>query len=185
MRPARIAILAAVAASLVAAALGAAYLHNQLVALDVAADTQWKQVENQLVRQHELLPKLVGVTLRYATHEKDVLQKLFDSRARYVAASAQDGPRVAERLDGDIVQVLAIAENYPELKADGQFRDLSYEIAGTKNRIAVERQRYNEIVGLLNTRLRQLPWSLVAFGLDEREFYQAPGETLAEPDLGL
>ena len=77
-----------------------------------------------------------------------------------------------------LANVLALAESYPELKADAQFRDLSYEIAGSQNRIALERQRYNEIVGLLNARLRQIPWSLVADGFESAAFYEAPREQL-------
>jgi len=142
-------------------------LRNELVALDVAVDTQWKQVENQLERQHDLLPKLAA------------------ARAAYAGASADAKPRLAGEVDGVLANVLALAESYPDLKADQQFRDLSYEIAGSQNRIALERQRYNEIVGVLNARLRQVPWSLVADGLESASFYEAPREQLADPDLEL
>jgi LemA protein len=160
-------------------------LRNELVALDVAVDTQWKQVENQLQRQHDLLPKLAAVTRRYAEHEAGILEKLAEARAAYVGASAAQRPRIAGEVDGVLSNVLALAESYPDLKADAQFRDLSYEIAGTQNRIALERMRYNEIVGLLNARLRQLPWSLLAAGIESAEFYEAPREKLADPELVL
>ena len=160
-------------------------LHNELIALDVAVDTQWKQVENQLERQHDLLPKLAAVARRYAAHEAGVFEKLAAARAAYAGASADAKPRLAGEVDGVLANVLALAENYPDLKADGQFRDLSYEIAGSQNRVALERQRYNEIVGLLNARLRQIPWSLVAGGLESASFYEAPREQLADPDLEL
>ena len=160
-------------------------LHNELIALDVAVDTQWKQVENQLERQNDLLPKLTAVARRYAAHEAEVFEKLAAARAAYAGASADAKPRLAGQVDGVLANVLALAENYPELKADQQFRDLSYEIAGTQNRIALERQRYNEIVGMLNARLRQVPWSLVAGGMQGAEFYEAPREQLADPELDL
>lgn len=160
-------------------------LHNELVALDVAVDTQWKQVENQLERQHDLLPKLAAVVRRYAAHEAGVFEKLATARAAYAGASSDAKPRLAGEVDGVLANVLALAESYPDLKADGQFRDLSYEIAGSQNRIALERQRYNEIVGLLNARLRQMPWSLVAGGMQGAEFYEAPREQLADPELDL
>ena len=88
-------------------------------------------------------------------------------------------------VDGVVTRALSLAESYPELKADQQFRDLSFEIAGTKNRIALERKRYNDLVGAFNTRLRQMPWPLVAQGLEQRTYYQAPAEKLEEPALEL
>ena len=180
-------ILLLLAAALVVAGgiAGAVALRNELVALDVAAETQWQQVENQLQRRHQLLPKLAAVASRYAAHEQDTLVKLADSRAAYAHASAAAKPRLAGELDGAMVHVLALAESYPELKADRQFTDLAYEIAGTQNRIALERQRYNEIVGERNARLRQLPWSLLANGMTARAFYEPPETTLDDPDLGL
>lgn len=161
------------------------HLHNQLVALDVAADTQWQQVENQLQRQHDLIPKLAQVASRYAQHEAGVLEKLANARAAYAGASQAEKPRLAGEVDGVLANVLALAEAYPDLKADQQFRDLSFEIAGTQNRISLERMRYNEIVGVLNTRLRQLPWSLVAGSIAAAELYQPPDEKLADPELVL
>lgn len=160
-------------------------LRNELVTLDVAVDTQWKQVENQLERQHDLLPKLAAVARRYAEHEAGVFEKLAQARAAYAGASAHEKPRLAGEVDGVLANVLALAESYPELKADAQYRDLSYEIAGTQNRIALERQRYNELVGMLNARLRQIPWSLVANGFESATFYEAPREQLADPELVL
>lgn len=161
------------------------HLHNRLVALDVAAEAQWKQVENQLQRQHELLPKLATLTKRYVEHEKAVLDSLFASRERYASVPTEERPTIAAEVDGVLVQALALAERYPELKADQQYRGLALEIAGTKNRIAVERKRYNDVVAHLNTRLRQLPWRLAAGELAPRAFYEVPEEKLAEPELEL
>ncbi|HEY8153681.1 MAG TPA: LemA family protein [Myxococcota bacterium] len=169
----------------VGSAVAAIRLRNELIALDVTVDAQWKQVENQLQRQHDLLPKLVAVAKRYAEHEAGILEKLASARAAYAGASADQRPRIAGEVDGVLSNVLALAESYPDLKADQQFRDLSYEIAGTQNRIALERQRYNETVGLLNARLRQLPWSLLADGIDGAAYYEAPREQLADPKLAL
>ncbi len=161
------------------------HLHNQLVALDVDAEAQWKQVENQLARQHELLPKLATVAQRYVEHEREVLDSLFAARKDYAAGGPQSRPALASDLDGALVEVLALAEAYPSLRADGQYRDLAHEIAGTKNRIAVERKRYNEAVASLNARLRQMPWRLAASGIEPRAFYDAPAEQLVEPELTL
>jgi LemA protein len=166
-------------------ALGYVSYRNDLVEMNVAVDTQWQQVENQLQRQHELQPKLVAVAERYVDHEKQVLEALFASREAYTKASTDSKPEAAAAIDGAVFEVLALAEAYPDLRADGQYRELSYEIAGTKNRIAVERGRYNELVGRLNTRLDQIPWVLVASGFEKRAFYEPPPENLEEPDLEL
>ncbi len=158
---------------------------NQMVGLDTEVDTQWSQVENQLLRQYELLPKLVAVAKRYAEHEKEVLANLADARSRYLEAPAIERPELAMQIDGALVNVLAVAENYPDLKADRQYRDLAFEIAGTKNRIAVERGRYNESVGVLNTKLRQVPWMFVAQSISPREFYEVDPAKTAEPQLDI
>lgn len=171
--------------TLAAGGYGAVRVRNELVTLDVAVDTQWRQVENQLQRRHELLPKLVAVAQRYASHEKDTLERLAATRAAYTSGAEGAKPRLAGELDGAVVHVLALAESYPDLKADQQFRELAYEIAGTQNRITLERQRYNEMVGQRNARLRQLPWSLLRGSRMERDFYEPPRETLADPQLGL
>src|SRR5262245_16765158 len=170
---------------LIALSVGGIRLRNELVALDVAVDTQWQQVENQLQRQHELIPKLAQVASRYAQHEAGVLEKLANARAAYAGANQSERPRLAGEVDGVLSNVLALAEAYPDLKADQQFRDLSFEIAGTKNRITLERMRYNEIVGVLNTRLRQLPWSLVKGDIAAAALYEPPDEKLADPELVL
>ncbi|HEX5067076.1 MAG TPA: LemA family protein [Myxococcota bacterium] len=186
-RPGRLLAWLGVGALLLATLLTSSWirLHNELAALDVSVDAQWKQVENQLQRQHDLLPKLVAVASRYAEHEASILDNLGKARAAYAGADAAHRPRIAGEVDGVLSNVLALAESYPDLKADQQFRELSYEIAGTQNRIALERQRYNEIVGQLNARLRQLPWSLVRGDLESAAFYEVPAERLADPQIEL
>jgi LemA protein len=179
-----IALLAALAAAL-AVGIGGVRARNELVALDTAAQAQWGQIDNQLQRRHELLPQLAAVARRYAEHEKGILETIAASRAAYAGAAPAARPRIAGQLDGTLVHLLALAESYPELKADSQFRDLSYEIAGTQNRVALERQRYNETVAALNARLRQIPWSFLAFGIEARAFYEPPAEKLTEPELSL
>ena len=177
-------VLALVAALALAAGAVVA-VDNQLVEAEVAVDTQWTQVEVQLVRQHELLPKLVAVAKRYAEHEAEVLEGLAAARSRYQSAPPSERPAQAGELDGMLVRVLALAEKYPALQASQHYQELAYEIAGTKNRIALERKRYNDLVGHYNARLRQLPWRLRAAGLEPRRYYEAPPEQLSEPELDL
>lgn len=159
--------------------------HNQLVDLDTAASMQWKQVENELERQYELLPKLVAVTKRYASYESSTLETLAATQAKYAQASERERPALASRIDGALVRVLALATGTPELKADRHFRDLAFEIAGTKNRIALERARYNAIVGAYNARLREIPWKWFSEGLQPRKFYTPSPEALKDPELDL
>jgi len=172
-------------ALLAAAAGGGVYLRNELIALDVATQTQWKQVENALQRQHDLIPNLMEVARAYAKHEREVFIHVADSRSRLLSAPAKEQVEAAIALDRAVARLLAVGEAYPELKADRRFRDLQFELAGAQNRIAVERQRYNELVGTFNARLRMFPWSLVAFGFSEREFYSPPAESLAQPNVEL
>jgi LemA protein len=179
--------IGALAALLLASGLGygAVRARNEVVALDTAAQAQWQQIDNQLQRRHELLPQLAAVARRYAEHEKGILEQIAASRAAYAGAAPAARPQLAGRLDGALTQILALAENYPELKADGQFRDLAYEIAGTQNRVALERQRYNETAAVLNARLRQIPWMYLAWGIESRTYYEAPAEKLTEPEITL
>ena len=184
----RLAVFAGIAvgiALLAAAAVGWAHLRNELVVLDVAAQTQWKQVENVLQRQHDLIPNLVEVTRGYAKHEREVLTQVADSRSRLLSAPAKERVEAAVAMDTALARLLAVGEAYPDLKADRRFRDLQFELAGAQNRIAVERKRYNELVGSFNARLRMLPWSLVASGFSEREYYSPPAESLAQPNVEI
>lgn len=176
-----------VSVCLVAAVAAASYVycHNRLMALDVRAETQWKQVENQLVRQYELLPQLARVAERYAKHERGLLEKLATARTRYQEEAPRERPELAEEMDSLVISALSLQESYPRLAADDHFRDLAFEIAGTKNRIAVERRRYNEAVGRLNTRLQQFPFFLAAGDLEAREFYEPQAKKLEMPELSL
>ena len=158
---------------------------NDLVRLDEEAATQWKQIEVQLVRQNELIPKLVTVTRKYAEYESSLIQSMMDARDYFQNTRANDPATAGVMLDDAISGFLAIAERYPQIKADRQYQALTYEIAGTKNRIATERMRYNESARLLNTRLRQFPWTYVATGFRPREYYMPDSEQLAEPEIGL
>ena len=161
---------------------GYAKLNNEMIRLEQRAVTQWQQVNVQLVRQYELIPKLVDIARAYAAHEEEVLANLTEARTRYQSSDAIDQPEAAGKLDQAVAGLFVLVERYPDLKADESFRDLSYEVAGTKNRIATERMRYNETVGIYNTRLRQFPWRLAAFGKPVLAYYTLPEEQLAEPE---
>ena len=136
---------------------------NRLVALDENVQTAWAQVETVLQRRYDLIPNLVATVKGYAKHEKGLLEEVTRLRSQWGAARTVDEKvKAAGQLEGTLSRLLLVAEQYPDLKANQGFRDLQYELAGTENRISVERQRYNEAVRAYNTAVRQFPGSLVA-----------------------
>src|SRR5437016_14345526 len=119
--------------------------YNEMVAMKERVEAAWAQVENQLQRRNDLIPNLVEVTKGYATHEREIFDHVADARARLIAGGTREQRiEAANELSGALGRLLAIAERYPDLKANQQFARLSDELAGTENRIAVERMRYNE-----------------------------------------
>src|SRR6266571_1853907 len=175
-----IALTAAVALS------GCSY--NRFVGQEEAIKTQWAQVENQLQRRNDLIPNLVETVKGYATHEEGVFKDIADSRSKLLAAkSPEETIAAANQQTTALGRLLAIAENYPNLKANEQFNRLMDELSGTENRIAVERMRYNERVQEYDTARRQFPANLTArmFGFKEYPFFQAPPEAKQVPKVNF
>jgi LemA protein len=138
-------------------------VNNTLVNLQEAVKAQWGQVESVLQRRYDLIPNLVNTVKGYAEHEKDTLEEVTRLRSQWGEAKTVDEKaQAASALEGVLSRLLVVSENYPQLKADQNFRDLQVELSGTENRVAVERQRYNETVKTYNTAVRQFPASLVA-----------------------
>lgn len=160
-------------------------LNNQMVMLEQRATTQWQQVNTQLARQYELIPKLVDIAKSYAAHEREVFSSVAAASQRYQSSTANEQPVAAGELDAAMAGLFVIVERYPNLKADSSFRDVSYELAGTKNRIATERMRYNESVGLYNARLKQFPWRLISTERSALPYYTLPDDQLVEPEWTL
>src|SRR5881296_4345390 len=132
--------------------------YNRFVGQEEAIKAQWAQVENQLQRRNDLIPNLVETVKGYATHEESVFKEIADSRSRLLAAkSPEETIAAANQQTAALGRLLAIAENYPNLKAHEQFNRLMDELAGTENRIAVERMRYNQRVQEYNTATRRFP----------------------------
>jgi LemA protein len=151
--------------------------YNRLVGLRESIDAAWAQVENQLQRRNDLIPNLVEVTKGYAQHEKEIFEAVANARSRLLAAGTRDEKiDAAAGLEGALGRLLAIAERYPDLKANAQFAKLSDELAGTENRIAVERMRYNDAVRAYNTAQRTFPTSLWAswVGFTPAKYFEAP-----------
>jgi LemA protein len=122
-------------------------INNRLVSLDEARQTQWAQVETVLQRRYDLIPNLVETVKGYAAHEREILEEVTRLRSQWGEARTVDQQATAAgQLEGALARLLLVAERYPDLKANQNFRDLQVELAGTENRISVERQRYNEAV---------------------------------------
>src|SRR5437660_11488030 len=150
--------------------------YNRIVALREQIDAAWAQVENQLQRRNDLIPNLVEVTRGYATHEREVFERIADARARLLAGgSREDKIAAANEMSGALGRLLAIAERYPDLKANQQFARLSDELAGTENRVAVERMRYNDAVRTYNEYIKSFPRMLYAdsLGFKPEKYFEA------------
>jgi len=174
---------------LIAAVLGMWYVGtaNHLVALDEATSSSWAQVETVLQRRYDLIPNLVNTVKGYAEHEKEILEEVTRLRSQWGAAKTVDEKaKTAGELEGVLSRLLVVAESYPQLKADQNFRDLQFELAGTENRISVERQRYNDSIRAYNVGVRQFPGSIVAGmkGLTPKNsYFEAESPAKAAPKV--
>src|SRR5258706_9533610 len=162
--------------------------YNRFVGQEEAIKAQWAQVQSQLQRRNDLIPNLVQTVKGYAQHEEGVFKDIADARSRLLAAkSPEETIQAANQQTTALGRLLAIAENYPQLKANEQFNRLMDELSGTENRIAVERMRYNERVQEYNTARRQFPANLTAkvFGFKEHPFFEAPPEARQVPKVNF
>jgi len=163
--------------------------YNELQSGDENIKASWAEVLNQYQRRADLVPNLVNVVKGYAAHEKDVLTQVTDARARVGAIQAT--PELVNdeeafkkfiaaqgQMTNAISRLLAVAENYPQLKADGLFRDLQAQLEGTENRITVARNRYIDTVKNYNITVRSFPTNLTAmmFGLKTKPSFTVENE---------
>ena len=160
--------------------------YNQFVRLDEAVKASWSQVENQLQRRYDLIPNLVETVKGYAAHEKEVLTEVTNARSRVGGAATVDEKiKANNELTGALSRLLVVVERYPDLKANQNFIRLQDELAGTENRIAVERRRYNEAVQAYNVAIRSFPANLLAglFGFKAATFFEAPAAAKTAPEV--
>src|ERR671923_1755562 len=130
--------------------------YNKFTTQEEAIKAQWAQVQNQLQRRNDLIPNLVETVRGYATHEESVLKEIADSRSRLLAArSPEETIQAANQQTTALGRLLAVVENYPQLRANEQFNRLMDELSGTENRLAVERMRYNQKVEEYNAARRR------------------------------
>ncbi|CAL1241481.1 LemA family protein [Candidatus Methylocalor cossyra] len=163
--------------------------YNTLQRQDEQIKAAWSEVVNQYQRRADLVPNLVNVVKGYAAHEKDVLTQVTDARARVGSIQATpellDNPQAFQQfqaaqgqLSGALSRLLAVAENYPQLKADSLFRDLQAQLEGTENRITVARNRYIQAVQDYNVTVRSFPTNLTAklFGMEVKPNFTVENE---------
>jgi LemA protein len=172
-----------------ALSLGGAFIsrRNEMVTQKEAIKGAWAQVDNVIQRRADLIPNLVNTVKGYASHEQKVFDDIASARAQ-LGGARSPAERIAanSQLDGALSRLLVVVENYPNLKADQQFLRLQDELAGTENRIAVERRRYNETVQKYNTYIQLFPNSLVAsFSGFQREdaYFKAEGAAREVPKV--
>jgi LemA protein len=166
----------------------AVILYNELVRLRNENDRAWANVDVLLKQRHDEIPNLVETVKGYATHEESVYKDIADSRSKLLAAkSPEETIQAANQQTSALGRLLAVVENYPQLKANEQFNRLMDELSGTENRIAVERMRYNDRVREYNTSTRQFPANLTAkmFGFKEHPFFEAPVEAQQVPKVNF
>ena len=169
--------------------------YNGMVKMDESVSTAWSNVENQYQRRTDLIPNLVNTVKGYAAHEKETFEAVVSARSKATQMTIDADNLTPEKLQqyqkaqGEIGaalgRLLAITENYPELKANENFKELQAQLEGTENRISVERRNFNEVARTYNTSIRTFPKSILAgmFGFDKRPYFEAEEGANKAPEV--
>ena len=164
-----------VVGAVVVLAIYVIYVFNKLVRTKNRVNNAWSQIDVQLRRRYDLIPNLVEVVQGYATHERELFEEVARARASgEQAGTVQDQATAENQLTAGLRRLIAVAENYPELKASQNFLALQEELSGTESKIAFARQFYNDQVAILNTLIESFPSNIVAkvFAYRQREFFE-------------
>jgi LemA protein len=162
--------------------------YNRLVSLRNQVDNAWRQIDVQLKRRHDLIPNLVEAVKGYMQFERDTLTQVVEARAKAVSAPDQASRMAAEnQITTGLGKLLAVMENYPQLKADENVLKLQEELTTTENQLAFARQSYNDVVLDLNTRIQTFPSNLIAsnFGFRPADYFKGAPEEQAVPKVDL
>lgn len=169
--------------------------YNEMVTQEENVETAWGDVQTYYQRRADLIPNLVNTVKGYAQHESATLQNVIEARAKATQITIDPANATPEQLaqyqeaQGQLSQALgrlmAVAEAYPDLKANTNFRDLQAQLEGTENRIAVARQNYNEAVKTFNTYVRRFPKNIVAVicGFDKKSYFEADAAAAQAPEV--
>jgi len=167
--------------------------YNAMINADENVKTAWAQVENQYQRRSDLIPNLVATVKGYAAHESQVLESVVEARAKATQVVVDPSKTSAQELaafqaaQGELSQalgrLLAVSENYPDLKANKNFLELQSQLEGTENRIAVARNAFNEAAKIYNQLVRRFPGNLVAsmFGFEQKAYFEAEAGAAKAP----
>ena len=162
------------------------HMYNNLVGLRNRVKNSYAQIDVQLKRRNDLIPNLVETVKGYAAHEKGVLEEVTKARTGVMNASTIEETSAADnQLTGALKTLFAVAENYPDLKANSNFQQLQSDLTDTEDKISYARQFYNDAVLKYNNACQQFPSNLLAklFGFKEENFYQAPAGETAVPEV--
>ena len=160
--------------------------YNSLVTLNVSADTQWKQVETLYQRRFDLIPSLVESVKGVMKQEQTVFTAISDARTKYSGATTVDEKaKAASEVEGSLGRLIAIAENYPQLKSSDVMQTFMSQQEGTENRISVERMRFNDSVKSYNLKVLTFPSSIIAAitGFDVRSYIEVATSTAIAPQV--
>jgi LemA protein len=173
---------------LVLLALAVLLIYNRMVARRNAVDNSWAQIEAALQRRHDLVPNLVEAVKGYAKHEAETFEKTTKARAGAVKADSPPEAAAAEGILGAAIgRLMVVAEQYPKLRATENFQQLQGQLTETENQIQITRRVYNDTVQTYNTLIQIFPNSVLAgaFNFEPREFYDAPKEAEATPEVSF
>jgi LemA protein len=173
---------------LVAIVAWVVFAYNRLVSLRNQVDNAWRQIDVQLKRRHDLIPNLVEAVKGYMQFERDTLTQVVEARAKAVSAPDQASRMAAEnQITAGIGKLLAVMENYPQLKADENVLKLQEELTTTENMLAFARQAYNDVVLDFNTRIQSFPSNIIAnnFGFRPSDYFKGAPEEQAVPKVDL
>ncbi|MDO7977317.1 LemA family protein [Oceanotoga teriensis] len=162
--------------------------YNSLVNLNESLDSNWAEIENQLMRRADLIPNLVNTVKGYASQEKEIFTQVSEARAKLIGAQTTDETmKAAGEMNSALSRLLAISESYPELKSDKVFIQLIDELSGTENRISVSRKRYNDSIRDYNSKIKRFPTNIISgnLGYETREYFEVPSYSYERPEVSF
>jgi len=160
--------------------------YNKLVTLNVNADAQWKQVETDYQRRFDLIPNLVESVKGIMKQEQEIFTAIADARTRYSGSvTVDEKAKAAGQVESALGRLLAISENYPQLKSSDTVQTLMSQLEGSENRISVQRMRFNDSIKDYNLKVMRFPSSIIAsiFGFDERTYFEAIAGSEVAPQV--
>lgn len=162
--------------------------YNGMVSKREAVDSALSDLDVMLQRRSDLIPNLVSTVKGYTNHENEVIDKITEARAKLTSAnSVEEKSEANNELSSSLKALMVVVENYPDLKSSENFKQLSDELAGTENRIAVARKDYNNAVKTLNTTIKKFPNNIIAgmFGFEQAEYFEADESSTEVPSVNF